>query len=383
MLDLGIMNNTESTFLLGYVEQGIGGSQDPLEPPISISSNGTLAKWRDKLNFIDLRVNDPGLRNNKEAFEKMLEKTNDLGIEVIITLPELVSKTYNVPPSINPPKPLKNEDDKGKTKKNQFVRPEKLVHFRPCYLSIPNALKGNPYYSQLKVEDCLPIIELASKYGVKNIIVPVSQPGEFIDPLAENTFKKHLKVICDTAKEKGIKVLLRNGGISLPVFKKMAKEFGVGLAYNLGIALLECDDIVEVYKQNSDYISVIMFQQLIQGLDKWNLRHEEMEKALKEMLKAEKDYKKGLAEKDNHYAEQVLVRYNDAYYAYLDANKNNLYNLGLFQSGDLNVIPLLKEIRKDISNGKIKYLLIETVPNTKNNDLIMRSVLPSGFNMSI
>ncbi len=174
-------------------------------------------------------------------------------------------------------------------------------------------------------------------------------------------------------------VLLRNGGISLPVFKKMAKEFGVKLAYNLGIALLEGDNIVEVYRQNSEAISVVMFQQLIQGLDKWNNRREEMEKALKDMLRAEKDYNKGLEEKDTHYAEQVLIRYNDAYYAYVDANRNNLYNLGLFQSGDLNVIPLLKEIRKDIQNGSIKYLLIETVPNTKNNDLIMRSVVPNNF----
>ena len=61
------MNNIESTFLLGYVEQGIGASQDPLDPPISISCNGSLAKWRDKLNFIDIRVNDPGLKNDREA----------------------------------------------------------------------------------------------------------------------------------------------------------------------------------------------------------------------------------------------------------------------------------------------------------------------------
>lgn len=374
------MNNTESTFLLGYVEQGIGASQDPLDPPISVSSNGSLAKWRDKLNFIDIRVNDPGLKHDRDAFEKMLEKTQELGIEAILTLPEYIGKSYNVPPALNNNSAnSKQHDEKNKAKKNPYVRPEKIVHFRPCYLSIPNALKGNKIYTQLKVEDCLPIIELGAKYGVKNIIVPVSEPGQFIDPLAETQFKKSLKLICEAANKEGMKVLLRNGGISAPVFKKMAKEFGVGLAYNLGIALLECDNIVEVYKQNSEYIRVIMFQQLVQGLDKWNTKREEMEKALKEMLKAEKDYKKGLEEKDTHYAEQVLIRYNDAYYAYIDANKNNLYNLGLFQSGDLNVIPLLKEIRKDIEQGSIRYLLLETVPNTRNNDLIIRSVMPNNF----
>ena len=373
------MNNTESTFLLGYVEQAIGGSQDPLDPPISISSNGSLAKWRDKLNFIDLRVNDPGLKKNREAFEKMLEKTQELGIEAILTLPEYIGKAYKVPPALNPQNTPKHEDEKIRGKRKIFQRPEKIVHFRPCYLSIPNALKGNKIYTKLSVDDCLPIIEMGAKYGVKNIIVPVSEPGQFIDPLAEAEFKKSLKIICEAANKAGMKVLLRNGGISAPVFKKMAKEFGVGLAYNLGIALLECDNIVEVYKQNSEYISVIMFQQLVQGLDKWSTKREEMEKALKEMLRAEKDYNKGLEEKDTHYAEQVLIRYNDAYYAYLDANKNNLYNLGLFQSGDLNIIPLLKEVRKDIEQGKIRYLLIETVPNTRNNDLIMRSVVPNNF----
>lgn len=376
------MNNTESTFLLGYVEQGIGGSQDPLNPPISISRNGSLAKWRDKMNFIDIRVNDPGLKNDREAFEQILEKAKLLEIEAILTLPEYIGKTYNVPPapvsaqSQNQPKANGKERPK---KQNPNQRPETMVHFRPCYLAIPNTLQGDKIYTKLTVEDCLPIIEMGAKYGVKNIIVPVSEPGQFIDPLAERSFKESLKKICDAAKKNNMKVLLRNGGISLPVFKKMAKEFGVGMAYNLGIALLECDDIVEVYKNNSQYISVVMFQQLVQGLDKWNARHENMEKALSDMLQAEKDYKRGLADNDKHYAEQVLIRYNDAYFAYVDANQNSLYNLGLFQAGDLNVIPLLNEIRKDIEKGNNKYLLLETVPNTRNNDLIMRSVVPNNF----
>lgn len=371
------MNNTESTFLLGYVEQGIGSSQDPLNPPISISFNGTLAKWRDKMNFIDIRVNDPGLRNNGEGFEQLLEKVNVLGIEPILTLPEYIGKTYKVPPEPVPAFP--KTEEKERSKKNAFVRPESMVHFRNCYLAIPNALKGNPAYSVLTAEDCLPIIEMGARFGVKNIIVPVSEPGQFIDPLAENLFKKSLKTICNAAKKHNIKILIRNGGISASVFNKMAKEFGVGLAYNLGAALLECDDIVEVYKKNSRHISVIMFQQLVQGIDKWNARREDMEKALKNMLKAEKDYNQALEDKDDNYAEQVLNRYNAAYFAYVDASKNSLYNLGLFQSGDLNVIPLLKEIRRDIEQGETRYLLLETVPNTKNNDLIIRSVLPDGF----
>ena len=137
------MNNTETTFLLGYVEQAVGGSQDPLDPPISISSNGSLAKWRDKMNFIDIRVNDPGLKNDSEAFEKMLEKTQELGIEAILTLPEYIGSTYKVPPALNPSNSIKREDEKIRGKRKIYQRPEKIVHFRPCYLAIPNAFKDS------------------------------------------------------------------------------------------------------------------------------------------------------------------------------------------------------------------------------------------------
>lgn len=373
------MKNSDSTLFIGYVEQGIGGSQDPLNPPISVSRNGTVAKWRANMNFIDIRVNDPGLKNNREEFEQLLEKLQPLGIEPILTLPEYIGKTYNVPPAPSAVLPSKKDEKTAVTKKPVNQRPENMVHFRPCYLAIPDAIKGNRLYTELTVEDCLPIIELGAKYGVKKIIVPVSEPGLFIDPIAETKFKKSLKAINVAAQKAGMQILLRNGGISASVFKKIAKEYNCGLAYNVGIGLLESDDIVEVYKNNSDYISVIMFQQAFKGLDKWNARRENMEKALADMLKAEKDYNRGLKDNDKKYTEQVLIRYNDAYFAYVDANQNTLYNMGLFQSGDLNVVPLLREIRKDMEHGKDKYLLMETVPNTRNNDFIIRSVMPSNF----
>lgn len=368
------MKNTDTPLLLGYVEQGIGGSQDPLSPPISISRNGTLAKWRGKLHFLDLRVNDPGLKKNLAAFELMLQKAESLGLKVIITLPEYVPHFFELPPE-----PPAKTEEVNPTRKSTIQKPEKLVHFRPCYLALPSAVQGNNAFHVLSTEDCLPVIELAAKYKVENIIVPVSEPGIFLDPQAENVFKKAFKIINDAAKVHGIRLHLRNGGISMPVFKKMAKEFGCGLAYNVGIAHLESNNFHETYCQFRDEISIVMLHQALPGLDKWSARRDAMEKTLKAYLDAKKDYQAGINDKDSNYAEQVLKRFNFALRDYYEACRNQYLNLGLFQNGDLNLVPLLREMRKDLESGNQKYFLLETVPNTKNNDYILRYVMPDNF----
>ena len=102
-----IMINNETTFYLGYVEQAIGGGKDPLSPSISISKNGSLAKWRGKLDFLNLRVNDPGLKNYKQEFVNILKKASELGIEVVITLPEYVPMHFEMAPELPPKVPLK------------------------------------------------------------------------------------------------------------------------------------------------------------------------------------------------------------------------------------------------------------------------------------
>lgn len=373
------MNMTDTTFYLGYIEQGIGGGQDPLTPPVSISKNGTLAKWRGKMHVLDLRVNDPGLRQKREEFVQTLQKAEALGIKVVITLPEYTSRIFDLPPDLPP----KKDEPVSAPRKPLVKPPENLVHFRSCYLALPSAIQGNESFSTLSVEDCLPIIELAASHKVEDIIVPVSEPGTFLDPQAELRFKKALKTISDAAKAHGIKLHIRNGGISKAVFRKLARETGCGLAYNVGIAYLESEDILETYREFRNEISIIMLQQILPGLDKWVARREAMEKSLKDFQQAAKDYQMGVATHDEHYAEQVLKRWHYAMRDYFDACRNHCFNLGLFQNGDLNLVPLLKELRKDLEAGQQKYCLLETVPNTKNTDFVQRYVMPDSFTGSL
>ena len=368
------MNTTESSFFLGFIEQAIGGGQDPLSPSISISRNGTLAKWRGKMHLLDLRVNDPGLRHFREEFTTLLQKAETLGIKAVITLPEYVSQVFDLPPDLPP----KNDDPLPPPRK-PVKKPENLVHFRPCYLTIPSSVQGNSAFVGLSAADCLPIIELAARFKVADIIVPVSEPGNFLDPQAEIHFKKALKILTDAASQHGIKLHLRNGGISRSVYKKIAREFGCGLAFNVGIACLESEEILETYQLFRNEISIVMLQQIMPGLDKWAARRDAMEKALREYCEAARDYQTAVAEKDAHYAENVLKRYHSALYVYNDAARNQFFNLGLFQKGDLNLVPLLKELRKDIEAGHQKICLIETVPNTRNTDFVLRYVMPDSF----
>ena len=94
---------------------------------------------------------------------------------------------------------------------------------------------------------------------------------------------------------------------------------------------------------------------------------------------SEEERSAALEENDNEYAEKVLKRYNFALKDYEEASLNKFFNLGLFQNGDLNLVPLLKEVRKDIEAGDLKYVLIEAVPNTRNNDFVLKNVLPGTF----
>ena len=368
------MKNPENSFFVGYVEQAIAGFQDPQSPPISISRNGTLAKWRDKFHFLDLRVNDPGLRKHREEFRQMIQKATTLGLETIITLPEFSPVLFDLPPQ-DPEKVLSQ-------RKSAAKRPEKLAFFKPAFLVLPKSKEGSQTYYRLSVEDCLPVLELAAENGVKRIIVPVSQPGQYLDPMAEKEFEKSFAALADFASQHQISLHLRNGGLSERLFLKLKSAFGCGLAYNVGIAHLESDDVLANYQKLKEDINILMLHQVLPGVDRWEARHTLLENALKNYVLAKKEYRQSLAEGDEAYSEVCLKRFNARLRDYYEALKNSDSNLGLFQNGDLNLVPLLKEIRKDLDNGQEKLLLLETVPNTKNTDFVFRYLLADSFSGS-
>ncbi|GAB4268009.1 MAG: hypothetical protein Kow0029_02980 [Candidatus Rifleibacteriota bacterium] len=369
------MKNPESSFFVGYVEQAIGGSQDPLSPPISISRNGTLAKWRGKFHFLDLRVNDPGLKKNRDDFVQMIQKATTLGIETFITLPQYKPLFFELPPE-DPAKAGQS------SRKNLGKKNEKLVYFKPAYLALPTHLVGSVSFNKLSVDDCMPILEMAAENNVSNVIVPVSEPGQYLDRLAEEDFNQAFARLHEFAVKNGIKLHVRNGGLSEAHFNTLYKKFACGLTYNVGIAHLESDNILDNYKRLKDKISILILQQVLPGIDRWEARRLAMENALKNYLLARKEYNQSVAEGDESYAERCLKKLNGALRDYYDSYRNSDNNLGLFQNGDLNLVPLLKEIRKDLDAGMEKFLLLETVPNTKNTDFIFRYLLADSFSGS-
>lgn len=370
------MKNPETSFFVGYVEQGIGGSQDPLSPPISVSRNGTLAKWRGKFHFLDLRVNDPGLRKNRDEFIQMIQKASVLGIETIITLPQYSLVYFDLPPEDpnNPPV--------VPTRKTSVKKPEKLVFFKPAFLSLSNHLEGSISYHKLSIAECMPVMEMAAEQGVKKVIVPVSEPGQYLDRIAEEEFSEQFAKLAEFAASHEISLHVRNGGLSERLYRNLKAKFGCELAYNVGIAHLESDNFLENYIKLKQDISILMLQQVLPGIDRWDARRKLMEDSLKNYVLAKKEYRQSLLEGDEANTEKCLKRFNYTLRDYQDSFRNSDYNLGLFQNGDLNLIPLLKEVRKDLNEGLEKYLLLETVPNTKNTDFIFRYLLADSFSGS-
>jgi len=65
----------------------------------------------------------------------------------------------------------------------------------------------------------------------------------------------------------------------------------------------------------------------------------------------------------------------DSYLDYLDVFNNDISNLGLFQNGGINFTPLLKEIKSKVASGQRKLIVLNCIPNVKNNEYVNRIML--------
>lgn len=368
------MNSSETRFFIGCVEQAAAGGYDPLTPPISISRNGTLAKWRGKIHFMDLRVNDPGLKKYRSNFADTLQKAKTLGIEVFLTLPEVIPAVHEPPPE----PPVNTHPQRGRPAPPPLKKPAPplpVVTFKDCLLAVPRTVSEADHYHSLTVEECLPIIELAREHGVKNIIVPTSRPGLFLDPAAGEEFRAKLKLLAAAAKQAGITLHVRTGGLSFDLFRRINRELGCMLALDAGWTHLERNNLVAVYEEFRDKISIILMHQVQPGLDKWGAWKDAMELAWREYRKRAAEWH-AYPEKGDVQERRLLegLAY-DAFKAYLKTTGNELAYQGLFQSGDINFVPFLKMLRKDLESGRELYLLLEAVPNMKNVEFLSRYLL--------
>lgn len=366
------MNSSETRFFIGSVEQAAAGGYDPLSPAISISRNGTLAKWRGKIHFMDLRVNDPGLKKYRTIFVNVLQKALSLGIEVFLTLPEVIPTVHELPPE-----PPVERAPRGKQPPppKKPASPLPVVTFKDCLLAVPRTVSEPDRYHALTVEECLPILELAREFGVKNVIVPTSRPGLFLDPAAGEEFKAKLKILAATAKQFGITLHVRTGGLSFDLFRRIGRELGCMLALDAGWTHLERNDLVAVYEEFREKIGIILLHQVQPGIDKWGAWKDAMELAWREYQKRSAEWR-GYPSKGDAQERQTLegLAY-DAYRAYQKTIGNELAYQGIFQSGDINYVPFLKTLRKDLETGRELYLLLETVPNMKNVEFLARYLL--------
>lgn len=371
------MGQSNGNIFLGCVEQAICGGADPLFPAISVSCNGTLAKWREKFQILDLRVNDPSLRQHQKVVEELLIKAKILEIEVVLTLPEVNTALLDPPPpppirEAPPPRPGSSNVRSPQKKPTEYG---KVSAFQTCLLAIPRTVPNPAIYHQLTVDECLPILDLAGRHGVKHVVVPASEPGLFLDPQASAEYQRAVLQLSAYAKKLGISLSVKNGGLPPELFLRLNKETGCTLAYNIGTGHLERQNVIEFYQKHEEKIPILLMHQVLPGMDKYGIWKAENVQTVRVYRLAQRRFNAAVRSGNVEARRATLTVLLDSYYAWTDARRNTSFNLGLFQTGEINFLPLLKLLRKEVHQGRDKILILETIPNIKNAEFLRRHLL--------
>ncbi|HNV71028.1 MAG TPA: hypothetical protein PKO06_15100 [Candidatus Ozemobacteraceae bacterium] len=371
------MTQAPGSYLIGAVEQAVAGGYDPAFPPISVSLNGALAKWRKSIQILDLRVNDPGLQRYQGAIEQTLTQLRNLSIDCILTLPEHVPEFFTLPPEVLPPPsgPESNSRRIFATRKEQGVATTSVARFQRCFLAVPHGYSSAKTARALALEDLTPILDLAQKHGLKRVIVPVSDPGLFLDAQSQRVFQQKFVQFHLEAEKRGIKLLVKNGGLSKDLFLKLRKETGCKLAFNLGTAFFERLDLLESLREQQEYIGVLFLHQALSGIDVLNEWTDRVRKTLNQTIDAVAAYQNPENQKDPADTEYYLSQLRKAFFSFRDARQNSTTHLGIFQHGAINFVPVLKYLKQLIEQGSDLTVFFEAVPNLKNLEFFERYVV--------
>lgn len=383
------MPESTGQILLGCVEQALCGGCDPLYPAISVSCNGTLAKWRDKFQVLDFRVNDPGLQQHRDKVESLLAKAASLEIQAIVTLPEVLTAILEPPPPppVRPEEPQRSFDRRGpalrpaipeKKPVEKKVDLGKLAAFKSCMFAIPRTVTNSATYHHLTPDECFPIMELAARHGVRHVIVPTSEPGLFLDPQAGEEFTAVFQQLAKQAKALQITLHVKNGGLRPELFQRLSKETGCRLALNLGTSHLEGQDVLRVYQEFHKHIDILLMSQSVTGLDKWRQWRDGTNAALRVYRQAHRRFTAAVRSNNQEARRATIAVLLDSFYAYFDARRSSHFNLGLFQNGTINYVPLLKHLRRELFDGTDHTIILETAPNLKNAEFLGRYLFADG-----
>ncbi len=371
------MTNAQGSYLIGAVEQAVAGGYDPAFPPISVSLNGALAKWRKSIQILDLRVNDPGLQRFRRAVEQTLTQLRNLAIDCIITLPECSPEFFTLPVEILPP-PSGPESTSRRvfaTRKEQGTANTSVARFKRCFLAVPHGFDNTSAAHELTEEELLPFLDLAQKFGIKRVIVPVSDPGLFLDAQSQRLFQQKFVRLHLEAEKRGIALLVKNGGLSKDLYHRLRKETGCKLAFNLGTAFFERLDLLETLREHQADIGVLFLHQALSGVDVLNEHNGQVRKALNQTIDAVLDYQNPEHLKDPADAEYYLSRLRKAFFSFRDARQNSTTHLGIFQHGAINFVPVLKYFKQLLEQGTDLTIFFEAVPNLKNLEFFERYVV--------
>ncbi len=379
---------------LGFCEQAVAGGDDPFFPALSISHHGNLAKWGAKVQFVDLRVNDPGLRHYRAGCTAFLERCASHGVDVVLGLPQYEPGPFPALPDLEtalapePRQPTKGRPQaKSRGPRFSSGKIPRPIHHRPAWLAIPDTWPNRSRIRELSLEDVLPIIELGRKYNVNTLVVGVTAPGQFIETNAFESFQNKLKTILDAAwgteESPAMRVLVRTGGLSPEGFNRLrtrtALKFGkrsvprLELALDVGASFLEeGDDFMSLYRSLRPHIPLLVLQQVMPAREAWHERVDNRHATAEYLLKAVKNYHRKEQAGDRELLGEAASKLVDAWEEFRKSRTTAETCLGIFQNGAINFAPLLKELRADLEHGHTRRVSFYTAPHLRNFEHLMR-----------
>lgn len=359
---------------IGFIQQATKEGCEPFIPAISLYKYGGLAKWAPKIQAIELRLNDPGLKFYKNYFHGIITDAKRNRIKIVLSFPEYKPEYLLAPPertkkTFNENTNLENQD---KTNKQKF-----FIWFKRAFLVTPYNYPEKSMCYELTLDDCNKVIDLAHEYQIDRVVVPISEPALFLDQRALSDLTDKLVEIAKIAQKYNIKLYLKNGGISFDYLKKLCDKISAKMAINIAYLYLEKFEFLELFEKFSDYCEIFYLCQVTSGIEEYNQRRENL-------IKSIINYKKQL---DNfmpysnkpYYDKDRCAAYNNlkqSYGEFLNCCKSMDFNLLLTQNGKISYTYFYKSLSKELTSGKHFTIFLETYPHIKNIELIRKNLFP-------
>jgi len=193
------------------------------------------------------------------------------------------------------------------------------------WLVVPESYKGQLKAKEQSLDNLVKCLDISSKYDVKYATFHVTSSKNTLNEREFKIFESKLSDLVAEADKRGIKISVETGGVTENQLVYLSNKYNTAITLDLAHAHLDGIDYVDFYKKHKDKIKTVHLSQTSEGKDEH--RH-------------------------------------------------------IYEAGVIDVDSILTEVAKDYSKGDVKFVILETFPDIKNQYHLAK-FLPKDLNADI